>query len=68
MNDLPITDDTFDAMDTDSKLNVLFDLARSSHKELCALSKRKRVDKALSITGGIIGGFIAIIGKWVLWK
>lgn len=68
MNGLVITKDTFGDMDTDSKLNVLFDISTDTHKQITALNKRKRVDKALSITGGVIGGFIAIAGKSVFWK
>ncbi len=68
MNGAAITKDTFDGMDTDSKLSVLFDLSQDTHKQLTALTKRKRVDKALSVTGGIIGGFAAMIGKAVLWR
>jgi len=63
-----ITKNTFDHMDTDSKLSVLFDLSQETHRQLCDLTARKRVDKALSVTGGIIGGFVAMAGKWVLWK
>ncbi len=58
MNGAAITKNTFDGMDADSKLSVLFDLSQDTHKQLTALTKRKRVDKALSVTGGIIGGFV----------
>ncbi len=68
MNGSAITKDTFERMDSNSKLSVLFDLSQDTHKQLTALTKRKRVDKALSVTGGIIGGFAAMIGKSLLWR
>jgi len=68
MNGLAITKDTFEGMDADSKLSVLFDISQDTHRQITVLNSRKRVDKALSITGGIIGGFVAMAGKWALWK
>jgi len=67
-NGVVITKDTFDGMDIDSKLNVLFDLSQDTHKQICALNARKRWDKALSIIGGVFGGFIAVVAKWSFWR
>lgn len=47
-----IAKSTFDGMDTDSKLSVLFDLLQS----------KKSIDRLFGVLGGIIGGFLAIIG------
>jgi len=63
-----ITKSTFKGMDTDSKLAVLFDYAQDTHHAIQKFESRKRVDKALAITGGIIGGFLAMAGKWVIGK
>jgi len=68
MNGTAITKDTFEAMNSDSKLSVLFDLSQDTHKQLCKLNKRKKIDKASSIAGGFLGGFAAIAGKAMLWK
>ncbi len=59
MNGL-IAKDTFEGMDTDSKLGVLFDL-------LTGLIKRKKIDKAFLFSGGVLGGFTAIVAKWAVW-
>ena len=63
-----ITKETFEGMDTDSKLSVLFDLSQDTHKQIVALNGRKRVDKAMSVAGGVIGGFLAVAGKTIFWK
>lgn len=57
-----ITRETFEGMNTDSKLNVLFDYLVDSNQRLQILEKRKRFDTAFSGTMGVIGGFIAMIG------
>lgn len=57
-----ITRKTFEHMDTDSKLNVLFDYAVDTHARLKKLESRKRFDSVLSGMMGIIGGFCAMLG------
>lgn len=59
---------TFDKMDTDTKLGVLFDISVTTHGEVKFLMKHRRgkfFDKVYSTIGGIIGGFIAVVvSKW----
>lgn len=57
-----ITKDTFKTMDVDSKLNVLFDYAHESRKDVMQLKKRPILDKACSFAGGVIGGALAYLG------
>jgi len=68
MNGLAIEKETFDGMDIDSRLSVLFDLSQDTHKRVAALGNRKRVDRAYSVMGGFFGGFAALAGKMILWK
>jgi hypothetical protein len=49
-------------MNVDSKLNVLFDYAHDSHKDISALKKRPLVDRCYAFVGGIIGGILASFG------
>ena len=59
-----ISKKTFEDMDRDSKLSVLFDYATSTYN---MIEKRKKVDKALALSGGFMGGFIAIAAKYLIW-
>ena len=59
---------TFEGMDTDSKLNVLFDYTQDIYCKVGNLENRKKTDKALSLFGGIMGGVLAVFGKWMFWK
>jgi len=74
-----ITKETYAGMDSESKLNVLFDFAHESHEcatdtrdKLEALEKkfdrRKRFDTAVSGATGLIGGAVMICVKWVVGK
>lgn len=61
-----ITRETFEGMDIDSKLSVLFDYAKESHRCSCELEakfdKRKKSDAIMSAGGGLVGGFLAFLG------
>ena len=68
-----ISRETYEQMDQDSKLNVLFDYALESHKCACdvqgrieklekKVDRRKRFDTSVSAVTGVIGGFLAVIG------
>lgn len=63
-----ISRETFESMNTDSKLNILFDYTVEIHKKVKEFENRKRVDKAMSILGGAVGGFIAITMKYIFWR
>jgi len=64
-----ISRETFDGMDVDSKLGVLFDYVRDNHTCFIDLrdkmSKRKRFDTVMSGLGGMFGGAATFLGiKW----
>lgn len=74
-----ISRETFKEMDTDSKLNVLFDYAVDAHKTAVIahdiaekLDKRvsggHRADMLLAGTMGFIGGVVGFIGKAIFGR
>lgn len=74
-----ITRDTYRDLDTDSKLNVLFDYMHEIHDCACSTDQkfndfekkydnRKRFDTTIAGTSGFIGGFIAVLVKWIVGK
>ena len=74
-----ISKNTYEKMDTDSKLNVLFDYASASHQcvqsqdeRIEALNhkfdRRKRIDTAVSGISGFVGGAVVVFIKWVTGK
>ncbi|MDD4390202.1 MAG: hypothetical protein PHW03_05300 [Eubacteriales bacterium] len=52
-----ISKETFEKMDADSKLNVLFDYVHEIYRK-----QRPIADKLMTLLGGAIGGFIATLG------
>lgn len=57
---------TFDKMDVDSKLGVLFDYAQQNIEAIEELKQQKSFHKFCSTAGGVIGGVIAALGiKWL---
>ena len=58
-----ISRESFTAMETDSKLNVLFDLSVSMHKRLGVLERAKWWNKFLSIMCGFGAGAAVVISK-----
>jgi hypothetical protein len=52
-------------LDIDKKLSVIFDNLEDMKK---GLKTRKKVDLALTNVAGIIGGILAVFGKWVIFK
>lgn len=67
-----ITRETFEQMDTDSKLNVLFDYIVSGRVKMEELNekldKKKRVDTTIAGISGMIGGIIAHLGQLTIFK
>lgn len=74
-----ISRDTFEQMDTDSKLNVLFDYAVNacetaktahdiSEKLDKRISKGHKVDMFLAGTMGFIGGLVGFVGKAIFGR
>lgn len=63
-----ISRETFQGMDTDSKLDVLFDYNVMMCQDIQALKKRKKIDTIVSGGMGFLGGFTAVLAKAVFWK
>jgi hypothetical protein len=76
MNKFPITKDTFEGYDSESKLNTMFDLMLAQHECSCETidkldrlevkyEHRKKFDSALSGTLGLVGGAVAMAFKYI---
>ena len=63
-----ISRETFQGMETDSKLDVLFDYSLTMCEDIQALKKRKKIDTVISGGMGFVGGFTAMLAKVVFWK
>ena len=64
MSNAIVTRDQFDKIkDMDVKLGILFDTSMKTQRML----KGKRLD-IKDFTGGIVGGFVAVITKMLVWK
>ena len=63
-----ISRETFQGMDTDSKLDVLFDYSVAMCEDIKTLKKRKKFDTVFSGGMGFVGGFTAVLAKAVFWK
>jgi hypothetical protein len=74
---LQVSKDTFQACSTDNKLLILFDYIDDMHGAVCGqqdkcetrfrkLENRKFFDKGVAAISGVLGGALALIGKWVL--
>ena len=78
MNGIEISKDTFESLQVEDKLNALFDVAvttleyQKKQVEKCdkrfgVLEKRKLKDTSIGAGSGMIGGFLAVIAKKLLW-
>uniref|UniRef100_A0A6H1ZRE6 Uncharacterized protein n=1 Tax=viral metagenome TaxID=1070528 RepID=A0A6H1ZRE6_9ZZZZ len=63
-----ISRETFQGMETDSKLGVLFDYSVAICEDIKTLKKRKKIDTVISGGMGFAGGFTAMLAKVVFWK
>lgn len=63
MNGNLISRETFVEMETDDKLNVLFDLQHGTMKAVRVLEARKIFNSAMAFAGGLVGGAVAMVGK-----
>jgi len=55
-------------METDSKLDVLFDYTLAMCEDIQALKRRKKLDTVFSGMMGFGGGFTAMLAKMIFWK
>lgn len=64
---MDISKETFEQLDADSKLNVLFDLIVASNTTRQALDekldRKKRIDTTVSAFFGFVGGALAVLGQ-----
>ena len=63
-----ISRETFCGMETDSKLDVLFDYSVAMGEDIKILKKRRKLDTVVSGGFGFFGGFSAMLAKFMLWK
>lgn len=58
-----ISKETFEGMDVDSKLGVLFDYARENFQAIEDLKSQKTYHKVCAWVGGVVGGMAAFLGS-----
>ena len=63
-----ISRETFQGMEWDSKLDVLFDYSVAMCEDIKVLKKRRKLDTMFSGGMGFVGGFTAVLAKVVFWK
>ena len=71
-----ISPDSWARMDTDERLWIIYDTLNSrcaNHwlecdKRITGLENRKKIDTTLSALAGVFGGFIAMVGRWMVWR
>jgi hypothetical protein len=67
-----ITRESFTTMDTDAKLNVLFDYAVNTHQRIKTLENKmgtfKLKSSVYATIAGFIGGASVAVGKMAFWK
>ena len=55
------------ANDVDTKLNILFDLSWDTRERVKKLENKKILHGTVSFLGGVVGGFTAVLGRWLFW-
>ena len=67
-----ITKETFMGFDTDSKLNALFDYMIDAKFDISEIkmeiNKKRKIDTTIAGAMGLVGGFAAMMGKWVVGR
>jgi len=63
-----ISRETYEGMEVESKLDVLFDYSVAMCDDIQALKKRKKIDTVFSGGMGFVGGFTAVLAKAMFWK
>jgi hypothetical protein len=62
-----ITRETFEQMDTDSKLNVLFDYVVAAQKSCSQIAEETEKIKIQSVKWGSVGGVLSAIGAFLAY-
>ena len=72
VNGLKINKDIFEQLPADAKLDAIFDCVEYSNKKITSLEAqlagRRKFDTGVAAVSGVIGGMIAMIGKWTFFK
>jgi len=68
-NGIPISKEQFQHLDTvEAKLDALFEVSEATLIDIKTLKKRKKVDTTVAGAMGLVGGFAAMMGKWVVGR
>lgn len=79
MNGVKVSKEVFSGMDHSAQNTILFENTEkiletlASQALLCdskhaKIERRKKIDTSLGVASGFIGGFMAMIGKWIIIK
>jgi hypothetical protein len=72
VNGLNISKDIFEQLPQEAKLDAIFDCVEHANKKISSiesqLAKKRKTDAAISAFTGVIGGMLAMIGKWTIFK
>jgi len=66
--DIPSWEEWNEQLTEDQRNYSLYKTLQSMDKRMKNLEKKNKFDTGCSIVGGMVGGFIAIIGKWTIGK
>jgi hypothetical protein len=62
----------FEKLPMEAKIDAIFDAVEHMNGEIegmkAQLIKRRRIDTAVAAIGGVIGGMLAMVGKWTIFK
>ena len=68
-NGIPISKEQFQHLDTvEAKLDALFEVSETMLTDIQGLKKRKKIDTTVAGAMGLVGGFAAMMGKWVVGR
>ena len=67
-----IDEATFKSMETDNQLWILYKTFNQQRDDcelrFCTLEKRKKFDTATAGGSGLLGGFLAVVAKWIMFR
>ena len=65
-NEDVIKRETFRNANPETKWDLFYDLLSDVHKRVVRLENSKSHNTAYAAGGGVIGGFLALAGKWLI--
>jgi len=63
-----ISRETYKVLNSEQKELIIFDLLVNIHRRTKCLERGKTFNTACATGGGIIGGFLAIVGKYLFFE